>query len=526
MVNHIETRLNRLVNAGLAHHLKNGLKGLEKESLRLAADGRIATTPHPRALGSALTHPYITTDYSEALPELITPPFPDPAETLAFLDDLHRYVHAHLDDGEFLLATSMPVGIAGDESIPIASYGHSNIGRMKHVYRQGLAHRYGRTMQAIAGVHFNYSVNEALWPVLAELEANRLPLKDYISTAYFGLIRNVHRYGWLIIYLFGSSPAVDIRFFTGREDLTQPFEVLDAATLYRPAATSLRMSDIGYRIDTQPTLDISFDSLEEYVAGLTRAISLVHPPYERIGIHHEGQYRQLNSHLLQIENEYYSSIRPKQVTETGERPTLALQKRGVCYVELRSLDLCCVRPGGVSLELLRFLEVFLLFCLLAESPGLNREERAEADHNALYTACCGREPASRLQHSGTSVALKDWGLVVLEQMKTIARILDGDDPQQAYQRSVVMRQTALEHPELTPSSRMLSDMQQAQASFTEYALKQSRQHAEYFRQSPLSASTLASLRQLAEVSHQTQADIEARDTLSFEDFLHQYFGQT
>ena len=131
MIPRIETRLNRLLRAGEAHRLGQGLKGVEKESLRLSAEGLIATTPHPRTLGSALTHPYITTDYSEALPELITPPFADPVETLAFLDDLHRYVYARLESGEFLLATSMPVGIDGDASIPVARYGNSNIGRMK-----------------------------------------------------------------------------------------------------------------------------------------------------------------------------------------------------------------------------------------------------------------------------------------------------------------------------------------------------------------------------------------------------------
>ena len=116
-------------------------------------------------------------------------------------------------DNEHLLASSMPCGINGDESIPIAEYGSSNIGKMKHVYRQGLAHRYGRTMQAIAGVHFNYSVPEKLWPVLHRLEGSTESLEDYKSSAYFDLIRNFQRRGWLILYLFGASPAICKNFF-------------------------------------------------------------------------------------------------------------------------------------------------------------------------------------------------------------------------------------------------------------------------------------------------------------------------
>ena len=160
------TRLEQLLDNGHQHLLCGGLKGIEKESLRISKDGFIAQTPHPKALGSALTHPYITTDYSEALIELITPPFADIKDTLDYLRNIHQFVYDHLDN-EMLLGASMPCGIDGDESIPIAEYGTSNIGRMKHVYRHGLWHRYGRTMQAIAGIHFNYSVPEALWPASA-----------------------------------------------------------------------------------------------------------------------------------------------------------------------------------------------------------------------------------------------------------------------------------------------------------------------------------------------------------------------
>ncbi|WP_082411735.1 glutamate--cysteine ligase, partial [Methylogaea oryzae] len=359
----INTLLGRLAEGGQQALLSAGLKGLEKESLRIGPDGMIARTPHPLALGSALTHPEITTDYSEALLELITPPFQDPADTLAYLDDVHRFVHANLD-GEILLGSSMPCGIDGDDSIPIARYGDSNIGRMKYVYRLGLAYRYGRTMQAIAGIHFNYSVPEKLWPVLQELAGDTRPAQAFIADAYFGMIRNILRHGWLVLYLFGASPGICREFFTGRESLVDQFEQFDDCTLYKPYATSLRMSDIGYKNNNQAGLRISFNSLAEYVDTLSRAIATPSPDYERIGVKVGGEYRQLNANVLQIENEYYNSVRPKQITLSGEKPTLALKKRGIRYVELRSVDLSPFHPAGIDLTELRFLEAFMLYCLL------------------------------------------------------------------------------------------------------------------------------------------------------------------
>jgi len=187
-------RLKKIIESQQDHLIRGGLKGIEKESLRISSNGSIAQTPHPAVLGSALTHPHITTDYSEALLEFITPPFADSRETLQFMENIHRFVYANLDD-ELLLAASMPCGIDGDESIPIATYGSSNIGKMKHIYRHGLWHRYGRAMQSIAGIHFNYSVPAALWPVLHRMEQSSQPILEFIADAYFGLIRNFFRQG-------------------------------------------------------------------------------------------------------------------------------------------------------------------------------------------------------------------------------------------------------------------------------------------------------------------------------------------
>ncbi|MGZ8219746.1 glutamate--cysteine ligase [Methylomagnum sp.] len=518
--------MDRLKQAGQEHLLRNGLKGLEKESLRLAPDGTIAQTPHPAALGSALTHPWITTDYSEALIELITPPCADPADTMRYLEDLHVFVYSHLGE-EFLLSTSMPVGLAEEESIPIARYGNSNIGLMKHIYRRGLAYRYGRTMQAIAGVHFNYSVNEALWPVLQALEGNTDPLPKFIADAYFGAIRSIHRYGWLLIYLFGCSPAVCKSFFTGREELATAFMEFDQETLYRPHATSLRMSDIGYRNDNQASLDISLDNLDAYIANLTEAINRPYPPYEQIGVKVDGEYRQLNANILQIENEYYSPVRPKQITKSGEKPTLALKRRGVRYLELRALDLNCFEPTGLGLDELRFLEVFVLFCVLADSPFLNADEKAEANRNSLSVACCSRTPSFRLLRFRREISLPEWAGELLSAMTGVADALDADDPQQPYTRSLGQQKAIISNLQSTPSARLLAEMRGDQESFPTKALNLSWRHANYWRRLRLEANQTGLFQAEAEASWTEQKKIEAMDRHgpSFEVFLKRYFAQ-
>jgi len=520
----IKSRLDRLVAAGQQALLKGGLKGLEKESLRVTPAGRISQSPHPAGLGSALKHPHVTTDYSEALLELITPPFPDPQDALAFLDGLHRFVYRHIGD-ELLWAASMPCEIDGEASIPVAYYGSSNIGRMKYVYRRGLAWRYGRAMQSIAGIHYNYSVNEALWPVLQALSADVQPLRDFISGQYFGLTRNIQRHGWLVPYLFGASPAFCKSFFKGREALAGRFVEWDGATLSTPCATSLRMSDIGYRNDNQSGLDISFDNLGEYVASLVKAIRTPVPAYEKIGVKVGDDYQQLSANILQISNEYYSPVRPKQIARSCESPTTALKLRGIRYVELRSLDLGPAHPLGLTLGHMRFLEVFLLCCLLRESPPLSTSEKTEIDRNALAVAREGRTPGLLLRRGGQDVALRDWAKELAEDLRAVAEILDAGEPSAVYLDSLGPLWDAIDDPEATPSAKILADMRETGESFQAYALRLSARHAESFRSRPLERDKEAAFAREAEKSLAEQKRTEASDTLGFDEFLARYFAE-
>ena len=523
MPQRLEQRLSRLLNAGQQSILQNALIGLEKETLRVAMDGHIAQTPHPVTLGSALTHSYITTDYSEALLEFITPPFTDVQETMQFLGDIHKFVYDRLDQ-ELLWATSMPCVVGGDDSIQIARYGSSNIGTMKHIYRRGLGYRYGKVMQVIAGVHFNFSLADHFWPVFQEHEQNKQALQDFISSAYLGLIRNFQRYGWLILYLFGASPAVCKSFFAGmKTDLME----YDSSTYYNPYATSLRMSDIGYtnKSDKKSPLRVSYNHLNDYIKTLTEAIETPCPDYEKIGVKVNGEYRQLNANILQIENEYYNTMRPKQIPDPMEKPTLALKRRGVRYVELRSVDISPFHAIGVETSQLHFLESFLMFCLFHDSPPINSDERDEINHNQLTTAGQGRDPAIKLQYHGRQIPLKQWALELCDQMQGICEVLDLEEKGQPYSQALAQQQETIYDVERTPSARILSEMRQSGETFFHFAKRKSQDYLEYFKQQPLSAERLQLLSEEAEQSLQRQTEIEASDTQSFDDYLQRYFSQ-
>jgi glutamate--cysteine ligase len=447
-----ERRLAGLVNSGERAVLRGGRKGVEKESLRVSPSGDIVHTPHPRELGAPLTNENITTDFSESLIELVTPPFSESWQLLQYLCDIHQFVYRHLGE-ELLWSTSMPCAIQGDASIPLAQFGTSNVGRMKTIYRHGLGLRYGRIMQAISGVHFNYSFSEALWETLAAINRSKQSSRDFISEQYFGVLRNYRRHGWLVLYLFGTSPAVSKSFFAGRET---ELPRLDEDTYYEPYGTSLRMSDIGYRNKNQAGVSVSVNSLDEYVRDLARATDTPFPPYQKLGIKVDGSYVQLNANILQIENEYYSFIRPKRIARSGERPTKALQRAGVEYVEVRALDVSAFDPVGVNQNKLRFLEAFLALCLLRDSEPIGRDEQAALDANHLTVARRGREPNLMLKRDGRDVPMLEWARELLDGMQGLCELLDHGEPVRPYAAALEQQRAKIDDVERTPSARLLA----------------------------------------------------------------------
>ena len=522
MPDQLSERLELLSNPAHQNLLTGIQRGIEKESLRISTDGTLAQTPHPAALGSALTHPHITTDFSEALLELITPVSTSIDQTLALLDNIHRFVYRQLQD-EQLWVASMPCILEGDDNIPVAQYGSSNVANMKTIYRKGLGNRYGRLMQTIAGIHYNFSLPENLWDALQQQDNNRQSRRDYMTESYFKMIRNFRRASWLLIYLYGASPAVCKSFLRGRDD--HDLQSFDNGTMYLPYGTALRMGNLGYQSSAQENLEICYNSIENYIHTLRQAITNTHPDYEKIGINVNGEYRQLSDALLQIENEFYSPIRPKRVTHSGETPLGALRNRGVEYIEVRCVDVNPYLPLGIDADQIRFTDCFLLYCLFDDSPLCDDSDRKRITHNLKAVVNRGREPGLQLQTRNGDRKLTDWGNDLLDGIEKIAILFDRAYGGEHYQRICHQQRQKLIDPELTPSAKILADMREQKIPFFRFAMNLAQQHGEYFRQRPLADSDLAYFEQHTAQSQQRQADIEAADTLGFDDYLAQYYRQ-
>ena len=520
MPHEFNKRLDALCSAG-GGLLYGGLKGVEKESLRVAADGTLAQTPHPVSLGSALTNKYITTDFSEALLEFVTPAFTSTWEALHCICDIHQFTYANLAD-ELLWSASMPCAIPGDDKIPLARYGDSNVGRMKTIYRRGLGYRYGRQMQTIAGVHFNYSLPAGFWGPYQEILGDKQGADAFRSDQYLRLIRNFRRFGWLVLYLFGSSPAVCKSFASGSIDR---LDSLNDETWYLPFATSLRMSDIGYSNQNQSRINISLNSLDEYVRDMGAAVNTPEPEYEQIGVKVDGRYRQLNANLLQIENEFYSPVRPKRVANSGEHPTAALRRGGIEYVEIRSLDTSLFDSCGISQNTMRFIESLLLYCLFGDSPPLDDAGLAEANHNQGVVAVRGREPGLQLHRNGEPVALRDWAAEIMQGVADVAAVIDEHDDNDSYAQAVAALKEYVDNPEATPSARIVDELRQSGQGFFAMAFEASKRHRDYFASiTSLNSKAQAEFRQEASASLERQAAIEAADRISLDEYLERYFA--
>lgn len=512
--------------------LKGMLRGIEKEGLRVDGEGNLALTAHPAALGSALTNPRITTDYSESLLELITGTHDTVEGLLGELLDTHRYVARNLG-AELIWNQSMPAHLPDEADIPIAWYGTSNTGMLKHVYRRGLAERYGKTMQCIAGVHYNFSLPDQAWELLEAAggptdrgPTDRAPIEQQRSRGYLGAIRNFTRYSWLLMYLFGASPAVSSRFLrSASHSLTQ----LDPDTLYLPHATSLRMSDLGYQNKAQSELQLCYNDIETFVTRMYKAVTLPWPAYQAIGTHRDGQWIQLNTNVLQIENEYYSSIRPKRATGRCERPVTALAERGVQYIEVRCMDIDPYSPIGISDEASRFLDAFLLFCTFEPSPHFAGQGTCgNSRDNFSRVVKEGRKPGLRLARpdghpdTGKAVALKDWGAELLERIEPYAEALDAAHGGERYRQALRAQLPKLADSEQTPSARLLRELRDSRSTLHEYTLQQSLEHCDALRGGELDPASLSTLSELAASSMREQAAIESSDSESFDDYVARY----
>ena len=517
MTSQLNSSLDALRGSTSKHLLGQLARGIEKESLRVLPNGNLSQAPHPASLGSALTHPLITTDFCEAQPELITGVHRSVSGCLDELGDIHRFVYRNLDD-ELLWSSSMPCMLGQDDQVPIAQFGTSNIGRTKSIYRLGLSARYGRLMQTISGIHYNFSIPETLWPVIAKIQGTQ-DSRTFRDAAYFSLIRNFRRHSWLLVYLFGASPTLCKSFVKGKSHSLESF---DEGSLYLPYGTSLRMGRLGYQSDAQANLHISYNSLPEYARSMLDALTRPYPPYERIGVKVDGEFHQLSTTLLQIENEFYGTIRPKRRIEKNERPLTVLASSGVEYVEVRCLDLNPFLPVGIDEQQIRFLDTFLLHCLLSESPPDSGAESRELVANQQRVVEAGRKPFVTLTRSGHEVLMRDWATTLMNQSRPIAELLDDVGGNSAHRASWSEQLARLDDPDRTPSARILANMRKARVPFFRFAMNQSILHKGYFVANPLNAEKIRQFESLAERSINEQHEIETADTQSLDEFLALY----
>ena len=519
MIDDFENLIEKVFNSDAKDMLAFGRFGIEKESLRVS-QSTISRKQHQESMGSPLCHRYITTDFSEAQLELITPPLIDKQTGLNFLENIHHFVSHKIED-EIIWPFSMPPFIQSDTEIPIASYGSSNLALFKTAYRNGLSHRYGRTMQAISGIHFNYSLPEQIWKS-SLFRQEKAVSKKLRANIYFRTLRNLHRMNWLILYLFGASPIATKNFLGNKH---RGFQKLDNHAYYLPYATSLRMSDLGYQNVHQSKLAISLNSLQEYTFNLKLATETKCEDYQKIFQETKEDYPQINSNILQIEDEYYAIARPKSSSDSTQRLTTKLDDTGVDYIELRSLDINPFQKIGIDLDTVHFLEVFFIYCTLNPSPPIKNGEIEEIKQNDLLVATRGREPGLNLSNKGIKISLKNWANQILDEMMPIAESLDYKT--NTFTGIIAKTRAHIMDPDQTLSGMLLNKALSEKMSFHELGRTIGEDYKKhYFSMETSKNSEWSLLEQESADSIKKQVELEQANEHSFEGFVKEYFNES
>ena len=490
--------------------LKGIKRGVEKESLRLNLDCSLAKDGHHKNLGSALCHPLITTDFANMQLEFITPPTSSIQKTINILEDIHKFTYENIEN-TVLWPFSMPP--SNYDEITLADYGSSNLAKMKTLYRQGLANRYGANMQIISGVHFNFSLSDNFFKTL--FQKKEQGLKEAKSQAYFKLIRTFYKFSWIIPFLFGSSPFVH-KSFVNNNSKNKFKEHKNYC--YLKNATSLRMSDIGYTNKAQKNLYINYNSLDEYLISMRRAVCMSYDPFEKIGIFKNGKYQQLNTNILQIENELYTPIRPKSTPKENQTPSDALEENGVDYIELRALDVMPFADVGITKEQIHFLDIFLIFCILYTDEKLDFENLKQYNLNLEKTVKDGLNENLKLVNNHSSIDLREWLEKIFYYMEPLAKILDINSKDKNYQQSLKLQKDKIYNYSKLPSYKILDKILKSENPCN--LLKEtSLEHKKKISQKSYKVYKKEDLENIAKESIQMQQKIENNDSLNFADYL-------
>jgi len=503
IVNFSDYEINQFVHSGIL--------GIEKENLRIYKD-ELSLKKHPLSLGSALCSKYITTDFSEAQIELITPPFEHHSSALEFLDRLNEFLSKNIGN-ELLWCFSMPPYIKNENMIPISNYGTSNLARFKMTYRNGLSHRYGKLMQTISGIHYNYSFPEKFWNLFLS-EDNRIDQKEFKSSYYFRALRNIKRFNWLILYLFGASPVVTKNFIEKSNIKFNSF----GDFYYLPYATSLRMSRVGYQNKKRSKLTFSSNSLKEFIYDLEKATNTESKAFLDIYKSSGDLGTQLNANLLQIEDEYYEIARPKSSLENHQRLSNKLKTNGVNYIELRSIDLNPFCSHGIDIESTQFIEALIVYSGLKASPPISPRELQEIKNNDSLVALEGRRPDLILERKGKKISLKEWAYSTLDEIEPIAKKLG------VAQETIDKFSSMIQQPESTLSGRIINELLEQYKSYENMGNYYSSLHKDHYsdldeEQNPYWTDFVKE----AQDSSGKQKEIEQDENQSFDEFLKDYY---
>ena len=470
---------------------------IERECLRVDPSGHLAQTRHHAAIGHPLTHPQISTDFAESQLELITPRMTSERDAVGVLHGIHRYLYERIGD-ELLWPLSVPSQLPDNaDDIPLAQYGDSPKAQSKTLYRKGLGYRYGRRMQTLSGVHYNFSFGPEFWSQLHARSGVEGSLQAFINDRYLHTIRNYLRCSWINTWLFGCTPAVDSSFLEKPHASLQP---LGERSLIAPYGTSLRLSEIGYTSDVQAKLHISYDTLGEYLRDVTHAITEAYPAYSEIGTDPDGAPRQMNDHYLQCEAELYSVIRPKPPASVAASQAQGLKDKGIAYLEVRGIDIDHTVPDGVDDKQLRFVHMLLVYCLLSESPKMDHAERIACLENHNAVAMRGREPGLTLVDSGADKSLSDWAGSIVADLQPVAAMLDSASGTDSY--SSVLEQQARKVADVskTPSAQVVEALQVRGIDLCELGLEIAGRHKAQFVKEPVDADAFDKLDLLAKES--------------------------
>ncbi|MCH1429479.1 MAG: glutamate--cysteine ligase [Chlamydiales bacterium] len=510
--------LKKLSKETVYKSLKESKHGLEKESLRCTAKANIAQSIHPKTLGHKLTHPYISTDFAEAQLELITPPCNSEPQALNFLKDVQAFLNRSIGS-ELLWPNSMPMHFASMKDVKIADFGQSDDGCQKTLYREGLVHRFGKEIQTISGGHYNLSFSDAFFKNLqcfSSVKQQKLNFEDFRSLKYFALIRNFLRYSFINTYLFGASPIMDKSFVKRKNKELIDF---DDSSYYMPHACSFRMSNYGYYSRLQLQYSLSFNGLKPYLNDLDYTLYTSHPRYEKIGLYKAtGEKKQINTHILQIANEHYSRIRPKAIISSGQNPYQALMKNGVEYVEARIIDLDPFETVGISEDQLRFLYLFMLYCLLSPSPLMTKKEERLIPRVQNRVALKGRDPNLRVEVLLKSYHFQDFANQFLLDLKPLAELLDKAHKTKAYTQSLERQIAKVADSSLTPSAKLLKELQGPKHNFHSLHLKLAKKHKKDDSSRKIKNSIYKELESLSISSLKKNRRLEVHDDLFLRGF--------